>query len=216
MPHSGTFRFEFADGRPAETVDFTISDADRAVLEAFLAEALELESVLPQLALDSLSIGMSARIGEQVEMRTREPSALQRAGLLHHLRPFVLDDEPYSFFKTRNIVSNSSTHPFLKTRLREIKELFSGKAAQAQFLWRSGDIVVNSEATLKRWLNAFEYHRDADKAAALEATLAPLPAGVTRPMFIMLLAQKAHAILHLAHIVAKMTGLPQTSGAPDV
>jgi hypothetical protein len=215
MSHSGTLRFVFDDGRPDENVDFSISDADAAILEAFLTEALILERVLPELALDTLSVGMTARVGGHVEMRAREPSTLQRAALLHHLRPFVLDDEPYSFFKTRNIVANSSAQEFLRNRLKDIKLLFSGKAMQMQFLWRSGDAVINSEATLKRWLNAFEYHRDADKAAALEATLAPLPAGVTRPVFLMLLAQKAYAVLHLAHIVAKMVR-PPTASAPEV
>jgi len=37
---------------------------------------------------------------------------------------------------------------------------------------KRADVIVNSESTLKRWLYAFEYHRDASKAQELETILA--------------------------------------------
>jgi hypothetical protein len=97
-----------------------------------------------------------------------------------------------------------------------VKRQFSGKSMQTQFLLSDSSGIVNSEATLVRWLNAFEYHRDADKAAELEARLAPLPIGVTRPLFFMLLAQKADAVLLLAHVVAKIVGYTAPPSRPDV
>lgn len=216
MPHAGSFEFAFGDGRPPELATYSVSDEDLATLDAYLMEALTLEQILPSLALGSLSIGMSARIGEAVQMTAREPGVLQRATLLHHLRPFVLNDEPYSFFRVRNIVAQSTTGSFTAEYLKRVKHNFSGKSMQSQFTVSDGDGIVNSEATLVRWLNAFEYHRDAQKAAEFEARLTPLPMGITRPLFFMLLAQKAYAVLQLAWVVAKIVGHTAPTPQPDV
>lgn len=216
MPHVGSFEFRFGDGRPPEPANYAVSDEDFVTLNAYLMEALTLEQILPSLDLDSLSIGMSARIGETVQMRACEPGILQRAALLHHLRPFVLNDEPYSFFRVRNIVAQSTTGAFTADYLKRVKHNFSGKSMQSQFTLSDGDGIVNSEATLVRWLNAFEYHRNAQNAAELEARLTPLPMGVTRPLFFMLLAQKAHAVLQLAWVVAKIVSYTAPTARPDV
>lgn len=216
MPLTGTFTMEFDDGRPAESASYSVSDEDAKTLRAFLDEALVLERVLPSLELNTLSIGMSARKGEPVAMRGREPGVLQRAALLHHLRPFVLNDEPFSFFRVRNIVAQAVTGAFLADRLKQIKHLFAGKSMQNQFIISDADGIVNSEATLVRWLNTFEYHRNPAKAAELEQRLSPLPVGVTRTLFFMLLAQKAHAVLHLAHLVAKILGYKAESANANV
>jgi hypothetical protein len=216
VTHTGSFTFEFGDGRPPESSTYSVSDADLATLNAYLKEALTLKQILPNLDLGSLSIGMSARVGEAVQMRAREPGLLQRAALLHHLRPFVLNDEPYSFFRLRNIVTQSTTGDFAMNWLKRVKHNFSGKSMQSQLVLSDAEGIVNSEATLVRWLNAFEYHKDPEKAAALEARLAPLPIGVTRPLFFMLLAQKAFAVLHLGHVVAKIVGYTAPQPHPDV
>jgi hypothetical protein len=216
MPLTGTFTLKFDKGRPDESASYSVSDDDAKTLRAFLDDVLVFERVLPSLELHTLSIGMSAKIGEPTEFRAREPGVLQRAALLHHLRPFVLNDEPYSFFRTRNIVAQSVTGAELAARLKQIKLLFGGKVMQSQFVISDADGIVNAEATLVRWLNAFEYHRDSDKAAELEKRLSPLPAGFTRPLFFMLLAQKAHAVIYLAHIVAKILGYTSEPSKTDV
>jgi len=114
-----------------------------------------------------------------------------------------LEKEPYSFHKTRNIVARALEGDFAKGWLKQLKRIFGGVHLQSQMKVSSGEVLINSEATLKQWLNAFEYHRNADKAEELEKSLAKLPTGISRPIFFMLLPQKADAIRYLAHVVYK-------------
>ena len=143
---------------------------------------------------------MSAQVGGPVTVTTREPDVLERAACLHHLRPFVLQDEPYSFFKTRTLIARATKGEFIAGRLKELKQMFGGQRLQGQMKVLVGELLVNSETTLRRWLNAFEYHRDRDKAEALEKALGALPTGVSRPVFLMLLYQKSDAIRYLGQI----------------
>lgn len=201
-PH--TITFTFGDDRPPETVPFKLAASDEALLGAFLRDATELEKVLLALGPDAVRFTVSAQKGDVAVFGRKEPTVLERAALLHHLRPFVLENEPYSFYKAKGIVDRSSESPFLQNRLREIKHLFSGNSLRAQMVMSRGDVVVNSESVLKKWLNAFEYHRDPIKAQQLEESLGGLPLDSTRPIFLMLLISKGQAVLHLGHIIDKM------------
>jgi hypothetical protein len=51
------------------------------------------------------------------------------------------------------------------------------------------------------WLNAFEYHRDQDKRARLDWLLKRIPTDVSRAIFLMLLIDKAKAVLRISDIV---------------
>ena len=215
MPIEGGLTFDFADDRPPESIRFRLSDTDVAILRPFLREAIALESLTRSWGGIPASYGMSFRIGQPLEIRGSEPSAEQRAALLHHLRPFLLENEPFSFHIVRGILARSSEAPFLQSRLREIKDRFKGAGIQRQLRIDVGDMVLTSEATLNRWLNGFEYHRDADKSAALIAAHDPVPVDSSRPIFIMMLSEKTESILLLAHIVNKMLSDPVQVPSPD-
>lgn len=212
MPTTGTIQFIFDTGRAPETVAFVLDDSALRVLREYLAEALVLEEVMLSFGQHSIGFSMSARVGKPTAITPREPNAVQRAALLHHLRPFVLDEEPFSFLRTRTVVGQASDSVFLRERLKELKRMFGGQRLQEQMKVMSGDMLVNSEATLRMWLNAFEYHRDTEKAEALERSLGALPDSVTRPLFFMLLYQKSDAILHLGHIVSKLVNATSETG----
>ena len=216
MQRTGTIQFLFDTARAPETVEFALDESELPLLRSYLAEAQALEELMVGFGRRRIGFSMSARQGEPVSTTAREPGVVQRAAMLHHLRPFVLDEEPFSFFKLRNVVARSSESAFLRERLKELKQMFSGQRLQEQMTVRAGDMLVNSEATLRRWLNAFEYHRDRDKAQALEKALGPLPANISRPIFFMLLHQKADAILYLGQIVSKMLNTERVTGAQDV
>lgn len=150
-----------------------------------------------------------------VQLSGDEPTPLQRAALLHHLRPFLLKKEPFEFGKIRNIITNSTDTPVLRQRLDQMKELFGGGHLRKQMVISIGDLVVTSEAALDRWLNGFEYHRDSEKALELIQAHDPLPVDASRPIFRMMLREKANAILHLAQVVGKMLSDPEVARAPD-
>lgn len=204
MPKTATIRFEFDTDRDPEVVVFSLDDHARQILNAYVREAIILENIVLGFEPQSTGFSMSARVGGPVTFTGREPSVLERAALLHHLRPFVLDDEPFAFHKTRGIIARSSENAFLQGRLKELKRMFGGLFLAEQMRITSGGVLVNSESTLRRWLNAFEYHRDGDKAEQLENSLGSLPEGMTRPLFFMLLFQKSDAVRYLGDIAFKM------------
>lgn len=70
----------------------------------------------------------------------------------------------------------------------------------------STDVVLNSEATIWKWLNAYEYHQDPEKRAHLESLHHVLPLESSIPIFLSLLGDKVQAILQLAALVAVVVG----------
>jgi hypothetical protein len=211
MGLSGGLKFTFADGRPAQHARFTIAAGDVGVLRSYLAEALILERTVNGWGGIEARLHVSFRMGEPLEISVTEPSPDHRAVLLHRLRPFLLEREPFSFHRTRGIVARGSEGDFMRERLAQIKQLFTGAHLRSQVVVEVNDLVVNSEATLDRWLNAFEYHRDEAEALALIRQHDPIPLDASRPIFISLLVDKMKAILHLGHIIHKMLEPPEAA-----
>ncbi|MCY3019801.1 MAG: hypothetical protein NTW87_12330 [Planctomycetota bacterium] len=194
---------------------FALGDADEQVLRAFLHEAQALEDSLLRQGGFAASYHVSWKIGQPLVITGTEPNADQRAVMLHRLRPFLLQGESLYFHSVRGILARSSDSPFLHDWLRQTKARFTCKHSQQQFLISVGDMVLNSEAALNQWLNAFEYHREEAKAIDLIMTHDPFPVDASRPIFIMMLREKVDAVLHLGHVVHKMLSDPAGLAAPD-
>jgi hypothetical protein len=167
-------------------------------------EATELENLILGFQLKKIGFGGSVQEGGPVTWTSEGLSDKDRKTLLHYLRPFVLEDEPYSFFKIRNLIARSTQNPYMQTKLKEMKRVFGGQHSQTQMKIQAGDLLVNSEPALKRWLNAHEYHRDMDKAEALANDLGSLPQEISGTVFLMLLYQKADAIRYVGHVIFKI------------
>ncbi len=208
MALRGGLTFEFDDGRPIERVRFVVDDADEKVLRAFLREAEALEEALLRQGGFGASYHISWSLGQPLMISGTEPDADQRAVILHRLRPFLLQDEALYFHSVRGIVARSTESPFLQDWLRQTKARFTSKHSQQQFLISVSDVVLNSEAALNSWLYGFEYHRDEAKSVALIKAHDPVPVDSSRPIFIMMLREKATAILHLGHVVRKILAEP--------
>ena len=93
--------------------------------------------------------------------------------LLHRLRPLVLTSEQTEFFRVCKIIDRRVRHESIQAELERCRDLFSGKRFQSlvkiSVTSPAGDaIVLNSEATLQKWLKAYEYHRDDEKRQHLE------------------------------------------------
>jgi hypothetical protein len=215
MTISGGLTFEFNDGRPAEHARFAVDAPDARMLRSYLAEALVLEQTINGWGGIDARLQISGRIGEPIQITATEPSPDHRAILLHRLRPFLLEREPFSFHRVRGALNRASASDFLRMRLREIKQLYSGEHLRSQVRIEINDLVVNSEVMLDRWLNAFEYHRDEAEAIELIRQHEPIPLDASRPIFIGLLVDKCKAILNLAHIISKMLEMPVEPRAPE-
>ena len=210
-----SLKFEFDDGRVPEETPFAIDDVRLPLLHAFVSEALVLEEIVRALGTNPVSVSISARVGEATKVSSRVPSRMELSALLHHLRPFVLEEEPYSFYKVRKWLGASSESAVLKAWLKQIKRRFEGQTIRDQMVISSATAIINSEGTLKQWLNAKEYHRDADRKEQLATSVGIAPVDISEPVFVMLIYQKAVAVLHLANLVVSMVGQPPGSGARD-
>jgi hypothetical protein len=199
----GRFTFRFTE-RADETVGYSVAPEHEAVLRRFLVEAETLEAALLRVGSFGARYSLSWRRGGALEISGEEPDADSRAVILYRLRPFLLKDEPISFGRVRSIIARSSPTPFLQTYLKQCKRRFRGDLIAETIRIEIGGLVVTSEAALREWLNTFEYHRDGDKAVALIRAHDPLPVDSSRPIFVMLLREKADAVLHLGHVVHKI------------
>jgi hypothetical protein len=206
--------FRFADPRAPVQVLFSLHDSDADILRAFLTEARLLQEHLLKVGGIPAQLSIRGEPGGKATISGQEPDPVSFAATLHRLRPFILEDEPFSFKRVRGIVARASSNEFLQERLKEIKHLYFGNHLRSQLRVHIGTFELTSETALKQWLNTAEYHRDLHKAAALKEALGPLPLGASRPILIAQIAQKSKAVLHLGYIVAKM--IDEASPIPGI
>jgi hypothetical protein len=180
------------------------------------AEVLQRSSVLQQ----ELRVHVSLRKagpGQPICCDVTLPSGDEIAVLLHRLRPFVLQNEFTNFDRSANILSMYIENLVIREVIQTQRDLFNGKDFQRQLRidWKSPALesVVNADRTFLHWLNAYEYHRDRDKAAEIEEFRKLLPANFLRGIFISMLVDKIKAILNVAVIIRKLQrsdGIPLT------
>jgi hypothetical protein len=138
-------------------------------------------------------------------MVTLPPKAEIQA-LLHVMRPFVLQSEPTAFNKIVNMLKRRIPDDRVRASFDRQKAIFSGEEFQQQmkmtaFTGPGTQAVLNSEATFQLWLNAYEYHRDEDKKAAMEELHALLPFEWLRAMFVSMMMDRALAVLNIANFI---------------
>jgi len=204
MSISGGLRFDFPDGREPVHLRFVINAADAEILRQFSAAAQAMLAAFSRAGGLSTQLHVSFQQGEAAQFKTEEPTDDQRAAILHHLRPLLLTKEPGSFDRTCGAVRRCSDHEFLGTHLRGLRDIYSGANLRDTIVISKGDLALNSEAAFQHWLNGFEYHREADRAAAVAGKGDLLSLEVVRPIFIMMLNEKIKAIVLLGQIIDKM------------
>jgi len=67
-------------------------------------------------------------------------------------------------------------------------------------------VVIDCEATLQQWLNAYEYHKNGNKRREVERLHQLLPLEASRAIFVTMLYDKVDAIHHLHSRVRLMLG----------
>ncbi len=181
-------------------------DREWAALQRYLDNADRLLEV--QLAREDVpcELTVSVREGRLSEVKTELPPSEQVAALLHRLRPFILEDEPFSYGKTLTLLGRRFEEPYMRNRMKVQRRLFDGRNSQELATVKSNEVVLNSEATLSKWLNAYEYHQDEDKRAHIESLHHVLPLESSIPIFLSLLGDKVQAILQLASLIAVIMG----------
>lgn len=204
MSLSGGLLFDFPDGRESVHLRFEINEADAEIMRQFTAATQAMLAAFSRAGGLPTQLHVSFQQSETAQFKTEEPTDDQRAAILHYLRPLILTKEPGSFDRSCGAVRRCSDHEFLGTHLRRLRDIYSGANLRDTIVISRGDLALNSEAAFQHWLNGFEYHREADRAAAVAEKGDLLPLEVLRPIFIMMLNEKIKAIMLLSQIIDKM------------
>ena len=126
--------------------------------------------------------------------------------ILHRLRPFILQKEPFEFKKTVNLLQKHIKHEFTKELFKSFKDLFSDKEFQRHVYVTLpnilGDTPVNSDRMLMNWINAFEYHRDDGKRKLIQKIDKILPEQIRRSLFVSMVMDKVIAVAKVRGIVS--------------
>jgi hypothetical protein len=133
------------------------------------------------------------------------------AAFLHRVRPFVLQQEEFYLPKVAKVLKHRLRHPAFATLIEGQLDLFLGREFQRQVKITSNGVVMNSEDIVRKWCNAFEYHRDRDKQVELEELHRIMPLRAGRALFLSMMIDKAKAVQALASVVALLGSQPGES-----
>ena len=181
-------------------------DEDWERLEAFVQYAGEL--LKTRFVQDGMFSSLNVRWEKESGMKifTELPPWDDVTVFLHKFRPVGLQSESTYFYSICSILTKEIDHPYFRSMVQEQREIYSGRALQAQFQIKSNDVVLNSEKVLYDWLNAFEYHRDKERREFIESLHTMLPLEASKVLFIALLTEKVQAIHNIALLVQVVVG----------
>jgi len=146
-----------------------------------------------------LKFGMSAKLGEPTTFTATLPPERDIAEFLHTMRPFVLEREPTSFLKVRNILARRLALTSVRDHLDGLRGRYLGK--HIPFAIQANDLTLTSEDAVEKWLNAFEYHQDSEKQEELSAMFRLFPEPNIRALFIYFMLQRASAVGKLGALI---------------
>lgn len=201
-----------------ENIQVEFSDEEWDVLCRFTGFAEE----LLETTMIKEGVGVRYNLKWEVAQGMRDDSSLPPqsyvAEFIHRMRPFVVESEPTHFYKVCKILGCQIEHERVRKSLGRLHDLYSGKELQRYFKMTTSDIVVNSQATLDMWLNAFEYHRDKEKRQRLTVVHSIVPEDNARAMFVSMMYDRAKAVIEVARLIRaieKRDGAPIAIGVSD-
>ena len=189
-----------------DIVDGAFTDDEWNLLSRFVEYAGELEDAVILKRNPAWSFGLQYKDGK-LTVDTLPPKSEIRE-LAHVLRPFILEEEPTFFYKIVRILRERVSHPRMDILYRAWSKRFSGKDSEEVVRISAGDTVINSEKTLKVWLNAYQYHRDEDKRALISELHQEVPLEVSEAVFVDLLLGKADAVLLATRFIRDIAAAP--------
>jgi hypothetical protein len=213
------FRISMRTSGMEEICEGEIPDDDWARLIAFRDCARELETAeWVKNGLDADYNVTSRESGEPlVEVPNRPTDAAVRE-LLLLLRPFILEKEFTFYLRVLGILRRYVQHPALAALFEQQKRFFLtghfGLFGKISVGGPHADpfsddmLVLNDSDTFDLWLNAFVYHRDSEKRAALMAHFGKEDDEFILASLRALIADKAYAVLWLANFVDQMANSP--------
>lgn len=215
-------RFELTDVDGTRKVEFDFSDQEWALLDEYAAIFDELAGspATQALAGFGFSIKWDREMGWERVDTSRFPSITDLAAFLHLFRPIILNDERTFLMKVLGVISQRAPSKAWKALNAEFDgRRFASMVTIAMTPAPTPEeptpatLVLNSGRTLQKWLNAFEYHRDADKAAEFSEIHAddfPTPDHV-KGLMLQLLVDKLTAAAKLRQLIGSFQKGPGAS-----
>lgn len=154
---------------------------------------------------ENLNVDFTLRWDRTTGLSLKAPKTIKSqdiALVLLRLRPFILNNEPFEFNRTVNLLQRYVRHELIVKHLGYLKDRFGGKEFQSQIQITSGELLVNCEKMLWAWLNAYEYHRRDDERRLVEEIDAGLPAGLSRLIFASMIMDKVKAVAEFAGVIS--------------
>jgi hypothetical protein len=218
MPHQ--FKVTITEQRTGQSdqVSGEFPDEEWQPLEKFLECSYRLAKCRIAETQKDLKLHISGKVGEPTVFTAQLPPEDDIAVFLHRMRPFILDEEPTSFLKVRNILKRRLALPAARKYLDHLKDLYSGKdfPMTIEVGTESGTLSLTSDEAIRKWLNASEYHQDSDKQAELQAMYRIFPKESAQVLFLSALLGRAAAIGRMGALIdnlAKREGIQQSMRA---
>jgi hypothetical protein len=205
MTHNCTLSVEGPSGKEDVTLTFEEEEWDLLGRAGEYARALKQAELIER---GTWSTGLTIRWNreEGLSASATLPSDEEVIVVLHRLRPLILEGEPTYFNRVVNVIARRANSPEMRRGLEALKNLFAGGEFQSMVGIMVEGKAVNSEAMLKTWLNASEYHRDVDKQAEMAQLHEILPTEATRGIFLALVVEKLKAVRGLEILIDVLQG----------
>lgn len=188
----------------AARVDLTAED--EVILRMYLDEYERLRASSPMQNDIPCSLTFDFTPETGLTLTPHIPSADDLAILLHRLRPYLLAKEPYSFQKTSALLGRRLKHPSFRLLLAHIHRLWKCDGVNSQMPIVINHDGLNTEEVLIQWLNATEYHRDAEKREAIARLRTQVPPELFDFAIVSLTLEKLQAVIACAKVSSLLVG----------
>ena len=209
MPKTVQFSHTSGGGTPERTIVAEFEEAEWSLLLSFRQYSRELADTELMKVGGPGQFKVSYKQGEGISFSVTLPPNDRVLAFIHRLRPFILQGEPTHFNKVCNLLARRIPDEQFRKLLDLIRNHYCADQMRPVII-TADNVTINSEETLIKWLNAFEYHRDTEKREEIEALHKVMPLEASRALFVMSLYDKASAIMTLSEIVAVVTGEQST------
>ncbi|MFZ1220083.1 MAG: hypothetical protein WAO00_12380 [Chthoniobacterales bacterium] len=213
--HKVSFKANQATTNNKVSVTAEFSDDDFRCLEAYRTYVDDLLSV--KLVQDGIpcSVNLDYEQGVGTTVTSQLPPDDEIMAMLHRLRPLILTNEHASFNRVCGILGARISEPMVRQAIKALRQVYDGRRMQEQIVIQAtadnSEMIINSEAALFTWLNAYEYHRDQNKKEEIDRFHQLLPLIHSKAFFLMLISDKVRALVTITRFVNVVLGKTESS-----
>ena len=189
-----------------ETIFVELSSDEVESLEEYIKNTENLVSLAVVKNGLKTSVNIKASINSVPSVSSEMPSYDDVCALLHVLRRFILTREFASYDKVSGIIKRRVKSSNIRSLVERERAVYSGKELQKLYTMSFNSELVNSEQTLSKWLNGYEYHNDREKKQFISNMLGSLSEDNAKAVFLSLLTEKVKAIVAISKICCLLLG----------